>query len=70
MNNAIDRSLKLEADLEKKNKIIEELMKINEKSITSEREELKVEIVNKIVEVYPEATADFAFGVLDEIKDI
>lgn len=69
VNNAIDRSLKLEAELEKKNKIIDELMKINEKPITFGREELKAEVINKIIEVYPEATADFTFGILDEIKD-
>ena len=69
VNNAIDRSLKLEAELEKKNKIIDELMKINEKPITFGREELKAEVINKIIEVYPEATADFKFGILDEIKD-
>lgn len=61
--------LKLEEELEEKNRIIEELTKINEKSILAiGRDEIKEEIVNRVTGIYPEATVDFVSELLDEIK--
>ena len=61
--------LKLEEELEEKNRIIEELTKINEKSILAiGRYEIKEEIVNRVTGIYPEATVDFASELLEEIK--
>lgn len=61
--------LKLEEELEEKNSIIEELTKINEKSILAiGRDEIKEEIVNRVTGIYPEATVDFVSELLEEIK--
>ncbi|MFR1824756.1 MULTISPECIES: hypothetical protein [Clostridium] len=61
--------LKLEEELEEKNRIIEELTKINEKSILAiGRDEIKEEIVNRVTGIYPEATVDFVSELLEEIK--
>ncbi|SCJ89859.1 Uncharacterised protein [uncultured Clostridium sp.] len=57
--------LKLEEELEEKNRIIEELTKINEKSILAiGRDEIKEEIVNRVTGIYPEATVDFVSELL------
>ena len=61
--------LKLEEELEEKNRIIEELTKINEKSILAiGRDEIKEEIVNRVTGIYPEATVYFVSELLEEIK--
>ena len=61
--------LKLEEELEEKNRIIEELTKINEKTILAiGRDEIKEEIVNRVTGIYPEATVDFVSELLEEIK--
>ena len=61
--------LKLEDELEEKNRIIEERTKINEKSILAiGRDEIKEEIVNRVTGIYPEATVDFVSELLEEIK--
>lgn len=72
VNNAIEKSIRLEKELEEKNKKIEELEQLREvPAALMSRADLKAFVVGKIKEVYPGVTTGYAVSLLEEvIKDL
>lgn len=67
VNNAIEKSIRLEEEIEEKNKLIEQL---RAKPIAvNGREKLKNELLDQILETNKHVTGNFVITLLDELKE-